>query len=166
MWVFLPLTHGTIVPGRGVLVQKNAESKSRTLPGRLHAMPKQVIYGARGTEILPDCDTSRWVVSPWIVCLVSIPLSQAVRCFLRRFIAHPGELALAEAFGNSVQARIAESAAKAAGLAEAEIKIFSTVHTDIDMFIYSQPTVKCTRGVPRLRTWHSVLRSYGASERH
>ena len=26
------------------------------------------------------------------------------------------------------------------------MKIISTVHTDIDMFVYSQPTVKCTNG--------------------
>ncbi len=59
-------------------------------------------------------------------------------------MAHPGEVSLAEAFCSTVQKRIGSIGAP--GLSPVDLKVVSTVHTDIDMFVYSQPTVKEVHG--------------------
>ncbi|BDA47109.1 hypothetical protein COCOBI_09-5640 [Coccomyxa sp. Obi] len=84
-----------------------------------------LLASARGAEIMPDTDTSR------------------------RYVAHPGELAAAEDFCTHVQRRIvaqAEEHGKHKEEACMRVHVISSVHTDVEAFIRSQPTLQLCKG--------------------
>jgi hypothetical protein len=69
--------------------------------------------------------------------------ASGVRLPRRRFHAHPGELAAAERWAAAAQRRLAGAAAGAAGAAGGGrgLRVAVSVHTDVTMFILSQPAL-------------------------
>lgn len=59
-------------------------------------------------------------------------------------MAHPGEVTEAEAFCTRVQKHIVNNAERWGSLKE-NIRVVSTVHTDVNMFIRSQPNISEVR---------------------
>ncbi|CAL8471732.1 g11274 [Coccomyxa elongata] len=83
-----------------------------------------LLASARGAEIMPDTDTSR------------------------RYVAHPGEWAAAEDFCTHVQQRIVQQAEDEGHHTEEacmRVHVVSSVHTDVEAFIRSQPTLQLCR---------------------
>jgi len=81
-----------------------------------------------------------------LVRLCNRPQSAASACVsrvrlpCRRFHAHPGELAAAERWAATAQRRLAGAAAAAAGGGRGP-RVAVSVHTDVTMFILSQPAL-------------------------
>ncbi|CAK0785220.1 hypothetical protein CVIRNUC_008426 [Coccomyxa viridis] len=104
------------IHGQRVAQWRNAKV-DRPVPA-LHAPVDSPIYHAHGAEIFPDSDTTR------------------------RFCAHPGELGAARAFCAAVQERLLRSVCNLGARLPAYIRIAASVHTDIDMFTFSQPALE------------------------
>lgn len=68
--------------------------------------------------------------------------SSKVTCPCRRFCAHPGELSAARRFCVAAQERLLRSVCNLGPRLPKYIRIAASVHTDIDMFIYSQPSIE------------------------
>ena len=79
-----------------------------------------------------------WVQSSW------------PRCCCRRFCAHPGELAAARAFCAAAQERLLRSVCNLGARLPSYIRIAASVHTDVDMFVFSQPALEEGDGGPAL----------------
>lgn len=79
--------------------------------------------------------------------------SSWLRCGCRRFCAHPGELGAARAFCAAVQERLLRSVCNLGARLPAYIRIAASVHTDIDMFTFSQPALEEGDGEPVLRVF-------------
>ena len=79
--------------------------------------------------------------------------SSWLRCGCRRFCAHPGELGAARAFCAAVQERLLRSVCNLGARLPAYIRIAASVHTDIDMFTFSQPALEEGDGEPVLQVF-------------
>lgn len=81
-------------------------------------------------------------------------------------MAHPGEVAAAEDFCTHVQERIVAQAEKSGQHMEEacmRVHIISSVHTDVEAFIRSQPTLQLCQGTSPLfpstltTFWHPIV---------
>ncbi len=76
----------------------------------------------------------------WLASLPKQSAKAAYGVLGRVFVAHPGEVHEAEAFCTKVQRDIAADAHRGAEL-KGRVLMVSIVHTDVNMFIRSQPTI-------------------------
>ena len=86
-----------------------------------------------------------------------------MQCCCRRFCAHPGELAAARTFCAAAQERLLRSVCNLGARLPGYIRISASVHTDIDMFTFSQPALEEGDGEPVLEILlnpvHSSIRN-------